>query len=86
MKNLNIYLSSSTDINNISIGDVICATDYKNTRHSNQYLKPEGGLYSYKEYVNYLVKRFKYNSVNAIMNRQIIWSWKSKQIIKKATK
>ena len=51
MTTLNVTLRKNTDLNNISINDVVYSIDSKKCRHSNQYLKPEGGLYKYKDYI-----------------------------------
>ena len=78
MRALKVKLQKDTDLNNISINNVVCAIDNRRCRHSNQYLRPEGGLYSYKDYVNYLVKRFKYEKVDVLLNDKVVFSWNKK--------
>ena len=77
-RKLNVVLQQNTDLENISINDVCYAIDNDGMRHQNQYLKPEGGLFPYKEFVNMLVKRFAYNDLTVTCNKTVIFSWKKK--------
>jgi hypothetical protein len=78
MKTLTVKIQNYSDLSNLSINDVCCSIDSNGMRHSNQYLQPNGRLYSYKDYVNYLVKRFKYEQVTLLQNNisKIIWTKK----------
>ena len=78
MRTLEVKLQKDTDLNNISINNVVCSIDNKGCRHSNQYLTPEGSLYSYKNYINYLVKRFKYETVDVLLNNEVVFTWNKK--------
>ena len=80
---LTVKLQNFANLENLKINDVACSTDSKGMRHSNQYLNAKGSLYTYKEYVNYLVKRFKYDQV--VVSHKgtdtIIWTKKTKENI-----
>jgi hypothetical protein len=78
MKTLEVKLQDYTNLEKISINNVVCAIDSDGRRHSNQYLKPNGRMYSYKDYINYLVKRFKYDTVEVVFKNKIIFNWSKK--------
>ena len=81
MASLKVLLQDYTDLKNISINNVVCAIDSNGCRHSNQYLKPNNRMYSYEGYVNYLVKRFKYDSVEVVFKNKPIFNWNKKIIL-----
>jgi|11_taG_2_1085331.scaffolds.fasta_scaffold06512_2 hypothetical protein len=80
MKSVKIYLRSTSNIESPSINDVKTAIDSEGIRHTNQYLKPEGGLFTYKNYINMLVSRFKYKTVEVLCDSKTVFYWESKQV------
>jgi hypothetical protein len=71
-KTLFVYNNANGDRS--SINNLACAEDNAGSWHSNQYKKPEGGLYSYEGLINYLTERFNYDIVIEVFTNKIVKS------------